>query len=199
MTPSKRGVGAKAGKRTPRTTYGRGPGEIGRRPRACDCISGSFETRSWGTPVVEVLVSQGFTIVTIKVPVKFQFTCKNTSSDSRCIAVLRPSIVKTDFGKLDVITMATGGTPFYGGVCDGQFTFVDDAVSRFVIALRPGMAKLDGRVDLRFVLDGCPTVTPRDMSLVIRQGDLDVDASDYDGDGTVNSRESRGREWDPNR
>lgn len=175
----------------------RGPGDIARRPTDCACTSGSFRTTSWGTPVVAVLISQGFTILTVKVPVRFQYTCENTPSGF-CRPVLTPHLVKADFGGMNVVTAATGGARRECGFCDGQVNLVNDSEGRFVVVLRTENPNVVGGLELRFTLDDCAGVTARDMFLVISNGKLDPDASDYDGDGKKNADERRGREWDPN-
>jgi len=108
-------------------------------------------------------------------------------------------LVKADFGNITVLTSTTAGTQSYNRVRDGQLNFVDGAEARFVVVLRNEIRNLGGRLELRFTLDGCAGVPPWDMFLVISNGKLEPDASDYDGDGRSNFDERRIFVWDPAR
>lgn len=163
----------------------------------CKCASARFESTNWGKPAVEVTVSQDFTIITVKVPCKFRFTCQKTTPEGRCLAVVVPEIVKLDFPARSVVTSGIRGTPFHGGICDGK-PKQDTTELGFVIVIGGRDPKIRGRMELRFGIPDCPGTLVWDMGLVIQNGKLDEGASDYDGDGTSNADEP-GREWDPGR
>ena len=167
-------------------------------PGTCKCAGAAFLKRPWGVPRVRPTLSQGFTVITITVPVKFQFTCQKAARNRKCAAFVTPLIVKKDFGPKPVLDVRPRDAPAHVAACTGKPTVTSTSV-RFVAVLIGEHQAFDGTLQLRFDVRACPGVAVWDMTLVFEDGKLDEKASDYDGDGTPNGEEEPGREWDPDR
>lgn len=176
----------------------RWPAELSRHFGLCDCVAGEFQSRPWGTPSVQTTLSQGFTIITIKAPIRFQFTCKKGKPDSVCFASAAAQIVKADFGTRPVLSSHSSASAFNTGKCDGRARSAR-GTTKFIIVLDGEYKRFYGTVNLRFTLNRCGSAPPWNMTLVIRDKELDEGESDWDGDGRPNNEEPRAFEWVPDR
>jgi len=175
----------------------------------CSCSEALFSTKDWGEPKVETKKIGGKTRLTITVMCRLTIKCDaSEDSDSKCVATLEVGVGNADFSAGDGnerLTEEAGSrrvdpdTPKrLEAACSGNAVEMSVKVTYTSEFDTKATKSVNGFVALNFVLACGTTKKRRAMRLVVKNSKLDVDESDYDGDGKKN-REERDDRWDPDK
>lgn len=174
----------------------------------CDCKEALFSTMDWGKP--EVTTKKIGRKTQLKIAVMCRFTIKcDARPGSKCVATLRagasnPSFAAARNGNSRVPEDAgsrrvdPSNPRSLAGECSGAAVDKLEKVTYTSEFNSEATTSVTGSVTLNFELVCDTTTTRRAMRLVVENSKLDVDESDYDGDGKKN-REERDDRWDPDK